>query len=393
MNHKNKRILLIAYYYPPFNNGGTQRIINFRKYLPQYGYDVDIVTTNALGSTDDEKGIYRYADVGWSVARGNNKLIAYPMKVFKRIMVRLGLVGDETFFWKHEILNNIHKDVDMSSYDFILASFPQQTNLEIGLYLSKKFEIPLIVDYRDGLMYNPFKYIIASPFSKRRAQNLEKELAAYAPLQITINSVIGNYYRKMYETKTIDIPNGFDDEEEFPFNEFEFPNGYNIVYTGALSLSRDNYSLSYLCKIIEGNEGVNFIFIGNYTKEEKENFRKYKNVFIYQPMERKKIIPIQRESDILLLVTGDDPSGMTGKLFEYLFAKKPILNLGGNNVAAKIINETDSGKTIHPEEVKEVHQFINDVKNNQITFSHRNLSQYTRREQCKRLAQHLDQLN
>ena len=92
-------------------------------------------------------------------------------------------------------------------------------------------------------------------------------------------------------------------------------------------------------------------------------------------------------------MTGDDPSGMTGKLFEYLFAKKPILNLGGNNVAAKIINETDSGKTIHPEEVKEVHQFINDVKNNQITFSHRNLSQYTRREQCKRLAQHLDQLN
>lgn len=386
-----KKILIIAYWYPPFNNGGVQRILNFKKYLPRYGYQVDIVTSNDTGKfIEKEEFVYRYKAASCPNSTGKIKKGTFSIIFLNRLMVFLGLRGDAILYWKKEVLNKISEDIDVSSYDYILASFPPQTNLEIGEELSKRYNIPLIIDYRDGLLYNPFPIIKISPFQKIRARNLEKRLAKHAILHVAVNSAIGDYFRNEYHTPTIDIPNGFDDEEIFTDSNFELPKGFNIVYTGSLSLSRKTYSIDQISRIIESNSDTNFVFIGKFSKSELQIFTKYKNVFVYKQLERKKIIPIQRKADMLLLVTGDEPSAMTGKLFEYLFSQTPILNLGRNNIGSKIIEETNSGKSFHPKELESIHDFISKVRKNEIQFKYVNLEKYTRREQCRRLANYLD---
>ena len=138
---------------------------------------------------------------------------------------------------------------------------------------------------------------------------------------------------------------------------------------------------------------MNFVFIGKYTEYEKKELKKCNNAYVYEAMDRKHIIPIQRNADMLLLITGDNPSGMTGKIFEYIFAGKPILNLGSDNIGQHILDETNTGRTFKPSDFQSISQYINDVKEGKHKLIPCNLERYTRKEQCRELAMTLDGLS
>ena len=59
-----KTALIIAYYYPPTNNGGVQRPASFAKYLPLYGYKPIVITCQTPEAASSEKGILRVPDPG-----------------------------------------------------------------------------------------------------------------------------------------------------------------------------------------------------------------------------------------------------------------------------------------------------------------------------------------
>ena len=62
-------------------------------------------------------------------------------------------------------------------------------------------------------------------------------------------------------------------------------------------------------------------------------------------LERPRALALQRAADALLVVTGgaERRSVATGKLFEYLASGRPILVLGDETEAARIVGETGSG--------------------------------------------------
>lgn len=387
-----KKILIIAYYYSPMNNGGVQRIVNFKKYLPQYGYEVGVVTTDSMGYDAEESNVFRFRDKEFEATHIKRTPTAFFLRVLRGILVRMALLGDGYTQWKKEVLAKIDSIPDIETYDYVLASYPPESDLEIGFAVSEKYGIPLIVDYRDGLCYQPFdEVIINKRKNNQRKLQLEEKASKNAAFQIVVNQELYNYYEK-YNTKTVVIENGFDDEETFPESNFEFPKGFNIVYTGAMELSRPAYETEDINKIIQSNPGVNFIFIGRYSNKEKAILQKNTNVYMYDQMNRKAVIPIQQNADMLLLITGEIPAGMTGKIFEYLFARRPILNLGGDNIGRRIICETDSGESYHPEELDAIHKYIEKVRSGNKRFEFRDLEQYTRRAQSKRLAMELDRL-
>ena len=44
----NKSVLIIAYYFPPLGLGGVQRMSKLAKYLPQFGYNVRVLTVKPI---------------------------------------------------------------------------------------------------------------------------------------------------------------------------------------------------------------------------------------------------------------------------------------------------------------------------------------------------------
>lgn len=70
-------------------------------------------------------------------------------------------------------------------------------------------------------------------------------------------------------------------------------------------------------------------------------------VKVYPSVPRGVILARQRNSQALILLDWKDPDGQgiyTGKLFEYLAAKRPILAFGGRSgVVADLLEETQAG--------------------------------------------------
>ena len=43
----NRRVLVMAYYFPPMGLSGVQRTLKFVKYLPEFGWEPMVLTTNS----------------------------------------------------------------------------------------------------------------------------------------------------------------------------------------------------------------------------------------------------------------------------------------------------------------------------------------------------------
>ena len=52
-----RRVLVLAYYFPPLGGGGVQRTLKFVKYLPTAGYDPIVVTTTGVGHVLRDPGL------------------------------------------------------------------------------------------------------------------------------------------------------------------------------------------------------------------------------------------------------------------------------------------------------------------------------------------------
>ena len=59
-------------------------------------------------------------------------------------------------------------------------------------------------------------------------------------------------------------------------------------------------------------------------------------------------LALQRRADALVLITSDDVSQSTAKLYEYLAARKPIIALAEDNEAARIVRDTQRGRDVAP---------------------------------------------
>ena len=394
-------VLIINYYYPPIVNGGVQRTYNFKKYLSQMGFNVAFLTTSSFGSleNDEENLIVRYPDRGYDYTHSSksSRLGVFIFRAWRLLQVKLGLLTDGKYYWKKEVVKNIDQFMNSHRFDVVIASYPTPANLEIGEIIYKRYGIPLIVDYRDGLMYEPFYEVQHSIFTvKHRLLSLEKRMAKIASLHLTVNPEMNQYYSDHYPSvKSVMIPNGFDDEEVFDCAPLKLPEGTNVIFTGSIGKSRkmyeDNILADFLNYLFEIRDDVNYIFIGDYKAEEIEIFKKHKNVFVYDKTDRNRVVATQRIADALLLISGSQ-GGTSGKLYEYLFSGKPILNIGGHTGIAAIIDDTYYGYTCEPGERDKIKQFIDKLKAGSLRFERGDLKPYTRRYQSGILAKEIREI-
>src|SRR5215216_2419595 len=63
-----RRVLMLCYHYPPANNGGVERSHKFAGYLPVFGWETLVLTTNLHGAPSDQTGV-TFADEPLSLYR------------------------------------------------------------------------------------------------------------------------------------------------------------------------------------------------------------------------------------------------------------------------------------------------------------------------------------
>ena len=185
-----KTALIIAYYYPPTNNGGVQRPASFAKYLPLYGYKPIVVTCQIPEMMKSDDGILRVRDSGAELtSTGGIKSLAF--RGLRKVLFKSGILPGYLYWWYKEVLMSMQSIIEEHRPDIVFATFPPQENLMIGMEISRKYNIPLVLDFRYGMV---FEALGAEQFLvKWRFRQLEKRFVNESSRVITVTDPITDY--------------------------------------------------------------------------------------------------------------------------------------------------------------------------------------------------------
>ena len=108
-----------------------------------------------------------------------------------------------------------------------------------------------------------------------------------------------------------------------------------------------------------------------------------------------EVIEYQKKANLLLLMINNTPNAkgiITGKVFEYIASKRPILVVGPEDGdLSTIINTTKSGIVCGFDDVKKLKLTLLRLYNNEINFEP-NPAAYSRQSLTKKLSEILNQL-
>ena len=236
--------------------------------------------------------------------------------------------------------------------DVIYASAMPFTSLIVASRLSRRFKIPWIAEFRDLWVGGP--YYDYPPWRRWLEAPLERAVIRGADGLVTVSDPLADTLRKKFGKPTATILNGYD-SEDIPAVSTTYPpdrERLNIVYTGMVYPGRRDPSSLFEAIARLGEEGkrVRVRFFGRMLPGVEELAKKYgvqECVELHGPVSHRQSLRHQIEADLLLLLLWNDPREhgvYTGKLFEYLGARRPIIALGlEDGVAASLIRERAAG--------------------------------------------------
>ncbi|MGE5343839.1 MAG: glycosyltransferase [Candidatus Omnitrophota bacterium] len=364
-------ILIIAYYYPPINSGGTMRPAQMGKYLARLGHRVTVLT-QTYGQPHTEPGnptVIRFRDISCNKHRVNfrRRLQWFSLRIVTEMLNRMGIYHSIYSWWKREVIKHSDFIIQQAQPDVIIATYPPVETLEVGVSLSQRFDIPLVSDFRDGLIFEPIetKRMNRYPCIRNKYLKIEQQALAQSSAVTSIAPPITDYYRQTYRPRWAEvISNAFDPDDpeqlpgDIPFDRHHF----NIVFTGRFALSEENNCVDFFFEatrmLIEKNPAlistVRIHLVGEYRKNELMDLNDLIEngmIVVHGFVERQRALAFQKAADLLLIITlPDRRSSTSAKLFEYLYAGKPILSLTHNTVLEDIIRETGTGWNVHPQD-------------------------------------------
>jgi glycosyltransferase involved in cell wall biosynthesis len=387
------------------NSIGSARPKAMAKYLPQNGIEVSILTYRA----QNEEITFNGRVVGVKdITRDTVQLpIYYFWRIWQKGLRFLGFYRVPFEYWRKTVLRNADKIIRYIKPDVILVSYPTIEVLEVGVYFAEKYKLPLISDFRDGLLFESIEVKnLKHTVTRRQYEILEGKVAKLAHLILTVSEPLSAYFRERYfHSNVFTLHNGFDPDDIMADMAVVLNSDIiNIVHTGRIELSdADNRAIEVLSTalamlILQVPDILlkcQFHFMGQYSKREVQllaPFVKKNFVKLWGNQSRAKALGLQSQADVLLLSTAPDKTTIaTGKLFEYLCANKPILALTRGTEAERIILKTDAGFIVAPDEpeaiVNAVCQIVNKQMLSQYKRNESNILEFDRSRQMRSLAQ------
>ncbi len=361
-----RKVLIIAYYFPPMGLSGVQRTVKFTKYLPQYGWKPTVLTVNPTGYyAIDESLLREVEEAGAEIVRTNSldanrlfkkkRVIKMPSEWVRRVLQFLGdtfLIPDSKIGWKSKALKKAKEVLKNEHFDAILATAPPQTDFLIGAALKKATGVPLIVDYRDSWLQYPYKYF-PTPLHRYLHYRLEKRvLKAADRVLVTHRRVKENLIKRhrslQYQDVTI-LSQGYDpaDLAVKPPERLQMPLRMKITHNGTFYGRRNPATILRALKNILDKHThlrgrIELNLVGNVRREDQRLVKQLglqNDVLFHGYLEHLESVKQVLSSDVLWFVLDNDYQ-TPGKLYEYFGARKPILASVVDGYTKQLILET-----------------------------------------------------
>jgi len=390
-----KKVLIIAYYWPPAGGPGVQRWLKFVKYLPDFEIepivyvpenatypiiDLDLVhqvNKNVTVLKQPIKEPYKLASIfskksTTTISSGIIKAEKKQSFIEKILLYVRGnfFIPDARVGWVNPSVDYLSNYIKTNAVDVIITTGPPHSMHLIGLELQKRFAVKWIADFRDpwtSIGYH--KELKLTDKSAQKHKDLEKEVLTKADTILTTSFTTKQEFAEITQKPIHVITNGYDIEtiEKPPLDE-----KFTISHIGSLLSKRNPHILwQALSEILQENAEFQSDFqlqlIGKVSSEIIDTIKEfqldnYLNVLGY--VSHTEALKYQLSSQVLLLIEIDsfETIGIIpGKLFEYMAAERPILAVGPKQSdVEKIIKDTNAGKYFNYDNLQEVKQYILD---------------------------------
>ncbi len=412
-----KRALIITYYWPPAGGSGVQRWLKFAKYFHDFDIEPIIYTVENPAYPLIDKSLLKEIPNGIEILKQPiwepNNLFFFRKKhqkqsagflnnkpsFFGRMLqyVRANyFIPDARKFWINPSVNYLKNYLKNNPVDVVISTGPPHSMHLIGLKLKEELQLKWIADFRDP--WTDIDYFHHLPLTKKSLKKhlfLEEEVIKKADVIMVVGETMKQNYLKFNKNIEI-VTNGFDDE--IANGKVNLDSKFSITHIGLMNADRNPILLWKVLKEI-GTENSQFLkdlninLVGKIDKNILEN-NLNKKVTIIDYLPHNKIDNFQNKSQLLLLVVNNVPSAkgiITGKIFEYLKAKRPILAIAPKDGdLATIINETESGIVVdfHDKELLKstILAWYSLYKNENLKIKSKNIEQYHRKELTKKVA-------
>ena len=436
-----KKVLIVAYYFPPSGGPGVQRVLKFVQYLRDFGWEPVILTVEdgtfpardeslldeipdgiTVRRTDlfEPYDLYRKftgrkkddgVDVN-TLTSGSEKAAATD-RIAELIRSTL-FIPDARIGWRRYAVAAGKELLEQHDIAAIYSSSPPYTCSLIARDLKRASGLPWVAGFRDpwtGFLTTPDRWFVPAAIDRRLERSVFREADR---IDVAWTGIADDAMAKVPELppkKFVHLPNGFD-SADFPTlapNE-RVDSRFTITYTGSMyGVRTPEEFLTVLAGLLEDesipSDDVRVRFIGRFGDEVHAMFDSFP---IESVLEVEGYLPHRESirqlllSDLLLLVvdtTGDAADIVPGKVYEYIGTGRPVLAIAPTEGAvARLLTETNAGKTAHQSEIEKIRvhllayydahrQGIPSVEPDEQT-----ISSYERRDVTRRLAETLDEV-
>jgi hypothetical protein len=417
LDTNNRKILIITYYWPPAGGPGVQRWVKFTKYLSSFGYEPFILTVDEklasyalsdgtlLNEIPPSVKIFRtktheFYNTYLRLTKKENIPFSgfvneskpgLKQKVIRFIRSHL-FIPDPRKGWNKYAFEKAQELINKEGIQLVITTSPPHSTQLIGERLKKKYSsIKWIADFRDpwtDIFY--FDQLCHSSVSKGINILMERSVLQYADHALVVSKSMKSDFLHTHGSYIVPdkihiLPNGYDATD---FTETVLPDKgvFTITYTGTLAANYKIDSLLLAAKnIIETtNYKLRLQFVGEISPEYKallSNEPLRISTVLIPRVSHETAIEYLLRSHLLLLVipkAKKNEAIITGKLFEYMAAKRPHL-----------LNETLTGKMFGYSDTAEIKGYLMELleKHNQgdDSWPGRDIKQYSRENLAKQL--------
>ena len=434
-----RRVLIIAYYFPPSGGSGVQRALKFVKYLPAFGWQPVVLTLDPAKAAYPNLDPAMLEDVpeAAEVHRTNSwdpyKIYAGLTSKKKESAVSVGFLSDSPITareklsrwiranifipdarvgWYFYALKRAKALIEKGDIDAVFTTGPPHSTHLIGRSLTRKYGLPWIADFRDPWVDIDFlEELPMTEAAKKRNASLEQSVLDEASVVLTVSPAMQRAFVAKTQTPCRIIFNGYD-HEDFEKGEDRQTEAFVISHVGNMNAARNP---KVLWKVLAGSleKGLfpktRIRLVGNVDGSVTQDIQKFNLTDRIDRIEycaHDEAVQYMQSSSMLLLPINNVFSAkgiVTGKLFEYMATHEPILGIGPpDGDAAALLNETQAGKMFDYEDEDGVFSFLEqcylDWQNstthtiNREAINREAVAKYSRKGQTGQLADSLTQL-
>jgi glycosyltransferase involved in cell wall biosynthesis len=365
------KLLLVSFYFPPAGGGGVQRPLKLATHLPASGIETHVLAPDDPKwiHPDDELPIptkawvHRARYLGPKGRKPAEEL--HGLEGLDRIarqaalLSRRFLVPDENVTWNLTAVPTAIRLVREHGIDVILTTSPPPSVHLIGAAVKAATGARWVADLRDSIVAHPHRQADnpAAMLKEKGRAAVARMIAKRADAIVAVSDPIADEVRELGPNGSVTtIANGCD-FEDFQGLVYRPGERFRITHTGSFFGRRS--PRPFLTALAESGLDVVARYVGDFRaadREWAEGLGLGDRLELHPHTARRKALELQKDSDALLLLIpeaeGRGRAVLSGKVFEYLAAERPILAaVPQDGEAARLLRETGTGILVSPDDI------------------------------------------